>query len=118
MISGADGGRGGGATSHGSTIAANKAVMLLIRAANRDERAFPNADVFDINRDRGTAQNLGFGYGIHSCLGAALARPESAVALECLLDLMPDFEVDYAGLRWVTMTSVAGYSHVPVRVAS
>jgi cytochrome P450 len=101
---------------HGVTIPADKPVMLLGASANRDERAFTNADVFDIDRDRSEAQNIGFGYGIHSCLGAALARMESAIALEHLLDLMPDFEVDYHKLRRVTMTSVAGYANVPVRV--
>ena len=101
---------------HGTTIPAGSAVMLLGASANRDERAFTNADEFDINRDRTQAQNLGFGYGIHSCLGAALARMESAIALEHLLDFMPHYEVDYDGLRRVSMTSVAGYANVPVQV--
>ena len=47
------------------------------------------------------AQNLGLGYGIHSCLGAALARMESAIALEHLLDFMPRYEVDFDGLQRV-----------------
>ncbi len=101
---------------HGTTIPAGSAVMLLGASANRDERAFTDADTFDINRDRAEAQNLGFGYGIHSCLGAALARMESAVPLEHLLDFMPQFEVEYDKLRRVSMTSVAGYANVPVRV--
>lgn len=105
-------------TLHGTTIPADSAVLLVIGAANRDERAYPDADVFDINRDRSVAQNLGFGYGVHSCLGAALARLESRIALECLLDLMPKYEVDHANLRRVEMTSVAGYSHVPVIIRS
>ena len=103
---------------HGATIPAGSAVMLLGASANRDERAFADADRFDINRDRTEAQNLGFGYGIHSCLGAALARMESAIALEHLLDVMPEFEVDYDNLRRVSMTSVSGYANVPVRVTA
>ena len=90
--------------------------MLLGASANRDDRAFTDAETFDINRDRGQEQNLGFGYGIHSCLVAVLARTESAITLEYLLDAMPDFEVDYDNLRRVSMTSVAGYANVPVRV--
>ena len=90
--------------------------MLIEASANRDERAWTDPDRFDINRDRTEAQNLGFGYGIHSCLGAALARMEGAIAFEHLLDFMPDYEVDYDNLRRVEMTSVAGYSNVPVRV--
>jgi cytochrome P450 len=101
---------------HGTTIPAGSAVMLLGAAANRDERAFTDAETFDINRDRTQAQNLAFGYGIHSCLGAALARMESAIALDHLLDFMPEFDVDYENLQRVAMTSVAGYSNVPVRV--
>jgi cytochrome P450 len=103
-------------TLHGTTIPAGSAVMLLGAAANRDERAFTTADRFDINRDRGEAQNLGFGYGIHSCLGAALARLETRIALEYLLDLLPAFDVDTEGLRRVAMTSVNGYANVPVSV--
>ncbi|MGV0815026.1 cytochrome P450 [Mycolicibacterium boenickei] len=98
------------------TIPAGKAVFLISAAANRDPEAFTDADTFDIDRDRTEAQNLGLGYGIHSCLGAALARMESAVALEKLLDFMPRYEVKWDGLQRVQMQNVAGYSNVPVRV--
>ena len=101
---------------HGVTIPAGKPVFLMKAAANRDPRAFTDAGVFDINRDRTEAQNLGFGYGVHSCLGAALARMETQVALERLLDLMPRYEVIWDGLEKVHMQNVAGYHHVPVRV--
>lgn len=100
---------------HGTVIPKDSAVMLLGASANRDSRAFTDADTFDIDRDRAEAQNLAFGYGIHSCLGAALARMESAIALEHLLDFMPYFEVDESRLRRVAMTSVNGYENVPVR---
>jgi cytochrome P450 len=101
---------------HGVTIPAGKPVFLLGGAANRDPEAFTDADKFDIERDRTEAQNLGFGYGVHSCLGAALARMESAIALEKLLDLMPRYEVIWDGCRRVSMQNVAGWSNVPVRV--
>ncbi|PND54930.1 cytochrome P450 [Mycobacterium sp. ENV421] len=97
-------------------IPAGKPVFLLLASANRDSAAFTDADAFDIDRDRTEAQNLGLGYGIHSCLGAALARMESALALEKLLDFMPRYEVQWDGLRRVQMQNVAGYSHVPVKV--
>jgi cytochrome P450 len=97
-------------------IPAGKPVFLLLASANRDSAAFTDADTFDIDRDRTEAQNLGLGYGIHSCLGAALARMESAIALEKLLDFMPRYEVQWDGLRRVQMQNVAGYSHVPVKV--
>ncbi|BBX15641.1 cytochrome P450 [Mycolicibacterium duvalii] len=98
------------------TIPAGKPVFLLQAAANRDPRAFDDGEKFDITRDRTQAQNLGLGYGIHSCLGAALARLETSIALEHLLDFMPRYEVDADGLEKVHMQNVAGYHHVPVRV--
>jgi cytochrome P450 len=105
-------------TLHGSTIPANSAVMLITGSANRDERAFPGADSFDINRERKFGYNLGFGYGVHSCLGAALARMEARIALEALLELLPHYEIDRSGLQRVSMTNVCGWSNVPVRTTS
>ena len=101
---------------HGVTIPAGNPVLLCLGSANRDERAFTDADTFDINRDRSQAQNLGLGYGVHSCLGAALARMESAIALDKLLDFMPRYEVRHEGLKRVAMTNVVGWHNVPVRV--
>ncbi len=101
---------------HGVTIPAGKPVFLINGAANRDPAAWTDPNKFDIDRDRTEAQNLGFGYGIHSCLGAALARMESAIALEKLLDFMPRFEVDWATCERVHMQNVMGWKHVPVRV--
>lgn len=101
---------------HGTTIPAGKPVMLVVGSANRDERAFTNANTFDIERDRSEAQNLGMGYGVHSCLGAALARMESAIALDNLLDFMPRYEIQHDGLKRVAMTNVIGWHNVPVRV--
>ena len=101
---------------HGVTIPAGKPVFLMMASAGRDPEAFTDADKFDIDRDRSEAQNLGLGYGIHSCLGAALARMESAIALEKLLDFMPRYEVEWDGLQRVHMQNVAGYSNVPVKV--
>ncbi|WP_193047030.1 cytochrome P450 [Mycolicibacterium baixiangningiae] len=98
------------------TVPAGKPVFLMGAAANRDPRAFDDAETFDITRDRSQAQNLGLGYGIHSCLGAALARMECAIALDHLLDFMPRYEVDVDGLQRTNMQNVAGYHHVPVKV--
>jgi cytochrome P450 len=101
---------------HGTTIPEGKPVFLIGGSANRDERAWTDPDKFDIDRDRTEAQNLGLGYGIHSCLGAALARLESAAAIEALLEFMPRYEVDWDGCRRVHMQNVAGWQNVPVRV--
>ncbi len=103
---------------HGTTIPAGNPVMLCLGAANRDERAFTDADTFDIDRDRAQAQNLGLGYGTHSCLGAALARMESTAAIDRLLDFMPRYELRRDGLKRVAMTNVIGWHNAPVRVLS
>jgi cytochrome P450 len=102
-------------TVGGMTIPAGKPVFLMLASANRDPEAWTDADVFDIERNRTEAQNLGLGYGIHSCLGAALARMESTIALEKLLAFMPRYEVDWTRCRRVHMTNVIGWKNVPVR---
>jgi cytochrome P450 len=100
----------------GGVIPPFKPVFLCGAAANRDPEAFTDADTFDIDRDQTEAQHLGLGYGIHSCLGAALARMESRIALEKLLDFMPRYEVQWDGCKRVTMQNVAGWLNVPVKV--
>lgn len=102
-------------TLHGRTIPQGSVVLLVTAAATRDERMFPDPDRVDIDRERKMGFNLAFGYGIHSCLGAALARMESRIALNALLDLLPEYEVDRSGLRRVAMSNVSGWSNVPVR---
>jgi cytochrome P450 len=103
---------------HDNTIPAGSPVFLLGASANRDPAAWTRADTFDVNRDRTEAQNLGFGYGVHSCLGAALARMESAIALDKMLDLMPRYEVNWDGCQRVSMQNVSGWSHVPIQILS
>ncbi|OBI84963.1 cytochrome P450 [Mycobacterium asiaticum] len=102
-------------TLHDTTIPEGAAVLLVTGSATRDERMFPDPDRLDIDRDRRMGFNLAFGYGVHSCLGAALARMESRIALEALLDLVPDYEVDRSGLRRVAMSNVCGWANVPIR---
>jgi cytochrome P450 len=93
-------------------VPAGHPVLLITGAATRDPRAFERADEFDIQRPPGIT--IGFGHGVHSCLGAALARMESRVAIEELAARWKRLEVDEAGLRRVQMANVAGYSNVPV----
>jgi cytochrome P450 len=99
----------------GGTIPAGFPVLLLTGAATRDPRAFERADEFDIERQPGIT--IGFGHGVHACLGAALARLESRIAIEELATRWSRLEVDEEGLRRVNMANVAGYSNVPVRTA-
>jgi len=97
---------------HGVTIPADQPVLLVTGAANRDERQYENPDGFDIDREIGLS--LGFGHGIHSCLGAALARLESRMAIAEWSARYPKYRVDDGGLRRVNMANVAGFSNVPV----
>jgi cytochrome P450 len=73
---------------HGTRMPPGSNVALLLGSANRDERAFPEPDRFDPDRDaRG---HLAFGFGPHFCMGAALARLEARVALERLAPVLVD----------------------------
>ena len=92
-------------------IPAGSPTLLLTGSATRDPRAFDRADEFDIAR--GGHTSLAFGHGIHSCLGAWLARLESRVAFEEIRRRWPGFRVDVAGGVRVNMSNVAGYSHLP-----
>jgi cytochrome P450 len=96
----------------GGTIRAGFPVLLLTGAATRDPRAFERPDDFDI--DRPPSVSIGFGHGVHSCLGAALARMESRIAIEEIAARWERLEVDTTGLRRVNMSNVAGYANVPV----
>jgi cytochrome P450 len=99
---------------HGVTIPADAPVLLITGAANRDERAYPDPDRFDVERP--LKLNVGFGHGIHACLGAALARLESRIAFDEIATRWPEYAVDESRCKRVSMSNVAGYSSVPVRV--
>lgn len=101
---------------HGTTVPAGSAILLLLGSGNRDERRWPDADRFDIHRDVG--QILTFGYGIHFCLGAALARMEGRVALEEVLRRFPDWQVDTARARLSSTSTVRGWDTLPVTVGA
>ena len=100
--------------SHGRTIPAQSAILLLVGAANRDPRRFPDPDRFDIHR-RDVA-HLTFGFGPHFCLGAALARMEARVALDELLDRFPEWELDHHAMRLAPTSTVRGWETLPILV--
>ena len=81
-------------------IPAHEQVLVCLAAANRDPGAFAEPDRLDVRRP--AARHLGFGFGIHHCLGAPLARLEARIALGTLLGRFPGLElaVPRVDLRW------------------
>ena len=99
-------------TIRGTPIPKGSDLLIMIGAANRDERRFENPDHFDLHRD--TAGHLGFGYGIHFCLGASLARLEARVVLETLVPLLLDRELRSGGAIRTDSFFTRGYSRIEV----
>ena len=99
-------------THYGRTVPEGSVMVFLVGAANRDERRHPDGDRFDIHRDVG--QHLTFGYGIHFCLGAALARLEGRIALDEVLQRFPEWEVDADNARLSPTSTVRGWETLPV----
>jgi cytochrome P450 len=97
---------------HGETVAEGSIMVLLNGSANRDDRHFADADRFDIHR--AIDHHLSFGYGIHFCLGAALARLEGRIALDEVLQRFPDWEVDWANAKQAHTPTVRGWEQLPV----
>jgi cytochrome P450 len=94
-----------------TTVAAGNVMLFLVGAANRDDRRFEHGDTFDIRRP--LKPHIAFGYGIHFCLGAALARLEGRIALEEVLKRFPDWEVDTENARLSPTSTVRGWQTLP-----
>jgi cytochrome P450 len=99
---------------HDVTIPQGSKVLLLTGSAGRDERQYPDAERFDVRRE--FSVHLSFGYGVHFCLGAALARLESRIALEETLRRFPEWEVDHDRAVRLHTSTVRGFSSVPIRI--
>jgi cytochrome P450 len=89
-------------------------MLVLVGSANRDERRWTDPDRFDIHRDEG--QHLTFGYGLHFCLGAALARLQGRVALDEVLNRFPEWDVDYDNIKAAPTSTVRGWENLPIFV--
>jgi cytochrome P450 PksS len=98
----------------GVTIPRGKMTLGVIGSANRDERIFEKADTLDITRDPN--KHLGFGQGIHYCLGAPLARLEAQIAVSSLLRRMPNLRLrrPVESLRWRRSLLLRGLEKLPV----
>jgi cytochrome P450 len=99
---------------HGTRVAEGAIVLLLNGSANRDEREFDDADRLDVKRRN--VRHLSFGYGIHFCLGASLARLEGCVALDELLARWPEWEIDHHGAEMAHTSTVRGWKTLPARI--
>ncbi len=103
------------AEHHGTVVPQGSVMLLLTASANRDERWFPDGDRFDIRRK--IDRHLTFGYGVHFCLGAALARLEGRIALEEVLKRFPDWEVDLPNAVQARTSTVRGWEKLPVHTS-
>ncbi len=99
---------------HGQIIPAGSAIQCLVASANRDERRFDNADAFDIHRKG--PPHITFGRGIHSCLGASLARVEGRIAMDEILKRFPDWTVDIENARLASSSTTRGWDTLPADI--
>ena len=97
---------------YGQTVREGSVMVLLNGSGNRDDRHFPDGDRFDIHRT--IDHHLSFGYGLHFCLGAALARLEGRVALDEVLQRWTDWDVDWDNAKQAHTPTVRGWDRLPV----
>lgn len=100
-------------TMHGVTIPAGGRIVLVYGAANRDERRFAEPDRFDVTRGR--VRHLGFGEGLHGCLGAPLARLEVTVAAQEALPVLGDYTLAGPPVRYRSTPNMYVWSQLPLR---
>ena len=98
---------------HGQTVPEGAVILLLTGAAGRDEREYTDPDRFDVRRG---AQHMALGFGVHFCLGAALARLEGRVGIEEFLARFPKWEVDEDRMELVHTSTVRGPAKLPISV--
>jgi cytochrome P450 len=97
---------------HGVTIPEGDQVLVLYGSANHDPEQFPDPDVLDF--DRKVKVHWTFGHGIHYCLGNAVARLEVRVALQALVDLLRDWDLDESGVELNQLVPTRGVAAAPI----
>ncbi|MCI0398433.1 MAG: cytochrome P450 [Chloroflexi bacterium] len=99
---------------HGVTIPKGEMVLAVLASANRDERTFDNPERLDIRRENN--KHLGFGQGVHYCVGAPLARLEGQIAINALVQRLPNLRLAATpeALRWRPGLTVRGMEALPV----
>lgn len=101
---------------HGQVIRENEIVCALLGSANRDDRVWPRGDAFDLRRE--PHGHLAFGFGVHFCLGASLARLEARCVLEALIDELPRLRRRDLALEYVDSNLVRGLRHFELELAA
>jgi cytochrome P450 len=96
---------------YGQKVPEGSVMLLLNGSGNRDDRHFPDGDTFNIHRP--IDHHLTFGYGLHFCLGAALARLEGRVALDEVLQRFPEWEIDRDNAVRARTSTVRGWEKLP-----
>lgn len=99
-------------TLRGQNISKGALIFPMLAAANRDPEVFDNFDTFDIQRPQN--RHLAFGYGIHFCLGAPLARQEGAIAINTLVQRLPNIQLTDAALTWRHDMAIRSLHNLPV----
>lgn len=97
----------------GRSIQRGERVFPMLIAADRDPAQFSDPDRLDLSRRDN--RHIAFGYGIHYCLGAPLARLEGQIALTALLQRFPDLRVQTDGLQWAQSFILRGLTALPAR---
>lgn len=97
---------------HGTVIPADRRVILVTGAANHDDRVYTDPGLFDLHRTTDTT--VTFGYGVHYCLGASLARLESRVIFDEFLARFPDYGLADAGITRMRSSNVRGLATLPI----
>jgi cytochrome P450 len=97
------------------TIPAGSYVTLSVPSANRDPRQFPDPDRFDVARTDNS--HLGFGLGIHHCVGANVARAELQEALRVIIERCPVIECDTENPTWVPYAAARRFESLRMRLA-
>jgi cytochrome P450 len=97
---------------HGTVVPRGSKMALLNGSGDRDERHFVDPDRYDVRRT--IDRHLAFGYGIHFCIGAALARLEGRVAIAETLKRFPSWVIDESRIKRIHTTTVRGYTHIPL----
>lgn len=103
-------------TLHGKALQPGERVFLMMNAANRDPRAYPDPDTLDLRRDG--VPHLAFGFGAHLCLGFPLARLEGQVALPAVLARWSRIEQAQGPREWLDSMVLRGMKAMPLRVSA